>query len=112
MQNLKVTIRHGEGDNATTKTVTLPNHVVDTIKEQYGQDVNVQRIELQKHSKLKKITRHRRKNISARLRELGKKNGLPDTTRQILQNEFEATALYWFLQAGGNAEDFEKVFNE
>lgn len=57
-------------------------------------------------------TRHRRKNISARLREMVKKHGLPDTTRQILQNEFEATALYWFIEAGGTPEDFEKLFNQ
>ena len=57
-------------------------------------------------------TKYARKNISGRLRELSNKYGVPDTARQILQNEFEATALHWFVQAGGTADEFEKLFNE
>jgi hypothetical protein len=57
-------------------------------------------------------TKYARKNISYRLRELSNKYAIPDTTRQILQNEFEATALFWFVLGGGTVEDFEKLFNE
>jgi hypothetical protein len=56
-------------------------------------------------------TRFARKNIAKRLRELGNKSAIPDTTRQILQNQFDATALYWFLQGGGTVDDFEKLYN-
>jgi hypothetical protein len=56
-------------------------------------------------------TRFARKNITARMRQLTK-TGVPDTTRQILQNEFEATALHWFVQAGGTVDEFEKLFHQ
>ena len=57
-------------------------------------------------------TRFRHANIRSRLADLQAKYGLSDALRQILHNEFEATAKYWFERAGGKEEDFEKLFNK
>lgn len=50
--------------------------------------------------------------IRTRLAQLQKRFGLKDEARQILHNEIEAAALYWFIQGGGNESDFESKFNE
>lgn len=50
--------------------------------------------------------------IRDRLAQLQKRFGLQDEARQILHNEIEAAALYWFIQGGGVEADFEKKFNE
>lgn len=49
--------------------------------------------------------------IRDRLADLQKRLLLSDTARQIIHNEIEAAALYWFIQAGGVESDFEKLFN-
>lgn len=51
-------------------------------------------------------------NIRNRLAALQAKYGLSDTLRQMLHNEFEATAKHWWEKAGGKEEDFEKLFNQ
>lgn len=57
-------------------------------------------------------TRFRHSNIRKHLHIFQRQHGLSDHARQILQNEIEAAARYWFIQAGGSAEDFEIKFNE
>lgn len=57
-------------------------------------------------------TRFANKNIRNRLADLQAKYGLSDALRQILHNEFEATARHWFERAGWKEEDFEKLFNK
>jgi hypothetical protein len=57
-------------------------------------------------------TRFANKNIRNRLADLQAKYGLSDALRQILHNEFEAAAKYWFGRAGGKESKFEKLFNQ
>lgn len=57
-------------------------------------------------------TRFRHANIRNRLADLQAKYGLSDAVRQILHNEIEKTARYWYLAGGGKEEDFEKLFNQ
>ena len=49
--------------------------------------------------------------IRNRLADLQKRFLLKDTTRQILHNEIESAARYWFIRGGGVEADFEKLFN-
>ena len=56
-------------------------------------------------------TRFHHSHIRTRLQKFQLQNGLSDTARQILHNEIEAAARYWFIQAGGSVEDFEVKFN-
>ena len=49
--------------------------------------------------------------IRDRLAELQKRFGLKDQARQIIHNEIESAALYWFIQGGGKEADFESKFN-
>ena len=57
-------------------------------------------------------TRFKNGNIRNRLAAMLKKYGIPDALRQILHNEIEKTARYWYLAGGGKEEDFEKLFNQ
>lgn len=57
-------------------------------------------------------TRFRFGNIRNRLAAFALKNSLGDFARNILQNEFEETARFWFIQGGGVESDFEQKFNE
>ena len=57
-------------------------------------------------------TRFANKNIRNRLAALQAKYGLSDTLRQILHNEIEKAARYWYVAGGGKEEDFEKLFNQ
>jgi hypothetical protein len=50
--------------------------------------------------------------IRDRLAQLQKRFGLKDEARQILHNEIEAAAKFWFIQGGGIEADFESKFNE
>ena len=50
--------------------------------------------------------------IRDRLAELQKRFGLKDQARQIIHNEIEAAAKFWFIQGGGKEADFEFKFNE
>ena len=36
---------------------------------------------------------------------------LSDLHRNYVLNRLEATALYWFVQAGGNPDEFENLYN-
>ena len=56
-------------------------------------------------------TKFNNSNIRNRLAALQAKYGLSDTLRQILHNEVEKTARYWYMAGGGKEEDFEKLFN-
>ena len=49
--------------------------------------------------------------IRNRLADLQKRFLLKDTARQILHNEIEAAARYWFVRSGGVEADFKKLFN-
>ena len=49
--------------------------------------------------------------IRDRLADLQKRLPLSDTARQILHNEIESAAKFWFIQGGGVEGDFEKLFN-
>lgn len=49
--------------------------------------------------------------IRDRLANLQKRFSLQDEARQILHNEIEAAAKFWFIQGGGVEADFEKQFN-
>ena len=49
--------------------------------------------------------------IRDRLADLQKRFLLKDTTRQILHNEIEAAARYWFIRGGGVEADFDNFFN-
>lgn len=60
---------------------------------------------------LNTFTRYKFNNIRNRLATLQLKYNLPDPARQIIQNEIEAAALHWFLEAGGTEIDFETKFN-
>lgn len=51
-------------------------------------------------------------NIRNRLAKIQIQHGLSEFARNILQNEFEAAAKYWFIQGGGKEADFEQKFNE
>lgn len=50
--------------------------------------------------------------IRDRLANLQKRFSLRDEARQILHNEIEAAAKFWFIQGGGKEADFEFKFNE
>ena len=50
--------------------------------------------------------------IRDRLANLQKRFSLQDEARQILHNEIEAAAKFWFIQGGGKEADFEFKFNE
>lgn len=50
--------------------------------------------------------------IRDRLAQLQKRFSLQDEARQIIHNEIEAAAKFWFIQGGGNESDFESKFNE
>lgn len=56
-------------------------------------------------------TKFNNSNIRNRLAALQAKYGLSDTLRQMLHNEIEKTARYWYVAGGGKEEDFEKLFN-
>ena len=60
---------------------------------------------------LNTFTRYKFNNIRNRLATLQLKYNLPDPARQIIQNEIEAAALHWFLEAGGTEAEFETKFN-
>lgn len=60
---------------------------------------------------LNTFTRYHHSNIRNRLAALQRKTRMADTTRQTIQNEIENASLYWFVQGGGNEEDFEIKFN-
>jgi len=60
---------------------------------------------------LNTFTRYKFNNIRNRLATLQLKYNLPDPARQIIQNEIEAAARFWFVEGGGCAEDFETKFN-
>ena len=49
--------------------------------------------------------------IRDRLADLQKRLLLSDIARQILHNEIESAAKFWFIQGGGVEGDFEKMFN-
>ena len=49
--------------------------------------------------------------IRDRLANLQKRFSLQDEARQIIHNEIEAAAKFWFIQGGGVEADFEKQFN-
>lgn len=49
--------------------------------------------------------------IRDRLAQLQKRFSLQDEARQIIHNEIEAAAKFWFIQGGGVEADFEKQFN-
>jgi len=49
--------------------------------------------------------------IRNRLHDLKKRFEINDQARQIIHNEIEAAARFWFIQGGGTAEDFEIKFN-
>ena len=51
------------------------------------------------------------RSIRNRLADLQKRFSLKDEARQIIHNEIEAAALYWFIQGGGSEADFETKFN-
>ena len=57
-------------------------------------------------------TAFRASNISNRMRKIQQEYGIGDTTRQLLQSQFEAACLFWFLQGGGSELEFENLFNE
>lgn len=57
-------------------------------------------------------TQFKNSNIRNRLAALQAKYGLSDTLRQMLHNEFEATAKHWWERAGGKEGKFEKLFNQ
>lgn len=57
-------------------------------------------------------TAFRASNISNRMRKIQQAHGMADTTRQLLQSQFEAACRFWFLQGGGNDLEFESLFNE
>ena len=46
------------------------------------------------------------------MRKIQQEYGMADTTRQKLQNQFEAACRFWFLQGGGNEAEFDNLFNE
>ncbi len=50
-------------------------------------------------------------NIRNRLADLQKRFKIHDEARQIIHNEIEAAAKYWFIQGGGSESDFETKFN-
>lgn len=58
------------------------------------------------------LTSFRASNIQGRMRKIQQEYGIPDTTRQKLQNQFEAACLFWFLQGGGSELEFDNLFNE
>ena len=60
---------------------------------------------------LNTFTRYKFNNIRNRLADLQLKYNLPDPARQIIQNEIEAAALHWYLEAGGTESEFESKFN-
>ena len=49
--------------------------------------------------------------VCDRLADLQKRLLLSDTARQIIHNEIESAAKFWFIQGGGVEADFEKMFN-
>ena len=49
--------------------------------------------------------------IRDRLANLQKRFSLQDEARQIIHNEIEAAAKFWFIQGGGKESDFESKFN-
>ena len=57
-------------------------------------------------------TRFANKNIRNRFARMLEKYGISDALRQILHNEIEKTARYWYVAGGGKEEDFEKLFNQ
>ena len=57
-------------------------------------------------------TAFRANNIQVRMRKIQQARGMADTTRQLLQSQFEAACRFWFLQGGGNEAEFESLFNE
>ncbi len=50
-------------------------------------------------------------NIRKRLLALQLRFKLKDESRQIIHNEIESAARYWFIQGGGSEADFEIKFN-
>lgn len=56
-------------------------------------------------------TAFRANNIQVRLRKIQQARGMADTTRQLLQSQFEAACLYWFLEAGGVESEFNAKFH-
>lgn len=56
-------------------------------------------------------TKYKHNNLRNRLATLQKTYAISETARQILQSELEATALHWFLEAGGTEAEFDKLFN-
>ncbi len=57
------------------------------------------------------LTSFRASNIQGRMRKIQQAHGMADTTRQLLQSQFEAACLFWFLQGGGNELEFDNLFN-
>lgn len=51
-------------------------------------------------------------NIQIRMRKIQQAHGMADTTRQLLQSQFEAACRFWFLHGGGDELEFESLFNE
>ena len=49
--------------------------------------------------------------IRDRLADLQKRLLFSETARQILHNEIESAAKFWFIQGGGVESDFEELFN-
>lgn len=49
--------------------------------------------------------------IRKRLAALQQRFKMKDENRQIIHNEIEAAARYWFIQGGGSESDFENKFN-
>lgn len=50
--------------------------------------------------------------VRARLAELQKRFAPHEEARQIIHNEIESAARFWFIQGGGLEADFETKFNE
>jgi len=49
--------------------------------------------------------------VRNRLHDLQKRFAISDQARQVIHNEIEAAAKYWFVQGGGTEADFETKFN-